>query len=117
MKGYYGQIEKDTLANNFFRTGGMRARFRKSLDAPELLVANEIYRIRFDLECTGIRIAAGQALRLLITNSAMPDFARNHNTGNESSTDLEFRVAHNKLHHSQEYASRLVIPIIDPEFH
>ena len=61
---------------------------------------------------TACRFPAGHRIRLEITSSDFPNHDRNHNTGKNDLLDPELRAAENTVWHSEEYSSRLVLPVI-----
>ena len=54
----------------------------------------------------------GHRLRLEITSSNFPRFARNLNTDKQFGTSAEMNVAHQKIFHNAQYPSHLVLPLI-----
>ena len=53
-----------------------------------------------------------QRIRLYVSSSDFPNFDRNHNTGNPYYSDTELRVAHQRVFHTEEMASCLVLPVV-----
>jgi len=92
--------------------GGIRARFRKSVKSPELLEPGKIYKYSIDLWHTGITFQKGHKIRVEISSAQFPMFSRNLNTGGNNEEDTEFIKVVQKIYHSEEYPSRLVIPVI-----
>ncbi len=90
---------------------GLRARYRESLIDPELLVPGSVYRYLVELDSTAVCFLEGHCIRLAITSSAFPFYARNQNTGNPITEDTEIVIAENKVHHSSAYPSTLQLPI------
>jgi len=92
--------------------GVARAKFRESFTTPSLLEPGKVYPVSVELYPLGTYVPQGNRIRIEITSSNFPFFARNLNTGRNSSTTTEMRVAHTKIHHSPEYPSHLVLPIL-----
>ncbi len=94
--------------------GILRARYRNSLEAPELMDPGQIYEIRIDMLATGLVFAAGHRIRLDVSSSNFPRFDRNTNTGGTIAEDREedVTVAVNRVHHDREHQSHLVLPVI-----
>ena len=92
-------------------TGMLRARYRNSLEKPELMAPNEIYLFKIELSSTCISIKPKHRIRLSITSSNFPRFARNLNTGNDPYDDTQIKKANNKIYHNKIYPSKLVLPI------
>lgn len=91
--------------------GILRARYRKGLDKPELLKANEAYEFEVDLVGTANVFKPGHRIRVDITSSNFPQFDRNLNTG-ESGSSAKIRVAKNTVFHSGDRASAIILPIV-----
>lgn len=88
----------------------LRARYRNSLERPELLTPNEIYcfTLEFGSMCNLFRPA--HVMRLAIMSSSFPTFARNQNTGNEIWDDVEVKIARNIVYHDSRHPSHLILP-------
>ena len=54
----------------------------------------------------------GHRIRIEISSSNFPRFARNLNTGGNNNDEKIGVIAHNKIHHSAKYSSQLEIPIV-----
>ena len=91
--------------------GLLRASYRNSLEKPELMKPGEIYRFVLELTSTCITFHREHRIRLSVTSSAFPSFARNLNTGRDNYEDTEIKVAHNTLHHDRMHPSHLLLPI------
>ena len=63
--------------------GIVRARYRESLSEPSLLEPDRVYRYDIPLGPVGVRIAAGNRLRVTVSSSDFPQWDRNLNTGGE----------------------------------
>jgi putative CocE/NonD family hydrolase len=61
--------------------GIVRASYRESLSAPSLLEPDRVYRYDIPLGPVGVRVAAGNRLRLTVSSSDFPQWDRNLNTG------------------------------------
>jgi uncharacterized protein len=94
--------------------GIIRARYRNGTRKQELMTPGEVYRFEIDLWATSIVFQAGHQIRVEISSSNFPRFDRNPNTGGEIATTKreECIVAHQTIHHSQEYPSHITLPII-----
>jgi putative CocE/NonD family hydrolase len=92
--------------------GKIRARFRKSVKAPELIQPHEVYEYALDLWHTAIRVTAGSRLRVEVASAAFPMFSRNLNTGGHNETETNFVVAHQTVYHDARYPSHVLLPII-----
>jgi hypothetical protein len=93
--------------------GTIRARFRNSLSKPELLEPNKIYEYTIDLWHTGITLEKGWRIRVEITSAFFPFFSRNLNTGGHNEMETDYIRAEQKIYHSKEYPSHILLPVID----
>ena len=91
--------------------GMVRARHRHSLDREDLLTPGEITEFRIKLGPTACRFLKGHRIRLEITSSDFPNYDRNHNTGRNDLTEPELTIAQQRIFHSREYPSRLVVRV------
>jgi uncharacterized protein len=91
--------------------GMMRARYRKGLEKQVFMEPGEIYKITIPMDSTGVEFKIGHRIRLSITSSEFPRYARNNNTGNPVDTDTHISVAENFVYHGEEYPSKLLLPI------
>ena len=55
--------------------------------------------------------SAGHRLRLEVSSSLFPNYARNLNTAADPYTSTAIRVAHNQVWHGGNRLSRLVLPV------
>jgi putative CocE/NonD family hydrolase len=92
--------------------GIIRARFRRSVDDPELLRPEEVYEYNIDLGGTSNVFKAGHRILLEISSSNFPKWARNLNTGANPGEDASPRVAAQTVYHDQKRASHIVLPVI-----
>jgi putative CocE/NonD family hydrolase len=91
--------------------GILRARYRNSLEREEPLVPGHVYRFDIDLWATAQVFRAGHRLRLHVTSSDFPRYARNLNTGGALGEEVEGRVVTNTIVHDASHASHVVLPI------
>ena len=98
----------------FLTDGILRARYRRSLAEPELLVPGEVYEVTVDLSVTSNVFLPGHRIRLEVSSSNFPRFDRNTNTGGVISEDgaADVQVAVNRIFHGPAHRSRLVLPVI-----
>ena len=92
--------------------GIVRARYRRSKTAPELLVPGTRYELRVEVGATGNVFLPGHRIRLEISSSNFPRYDRNPNTGAPFGTDATTVVAHQTLFHERDAASHLILPVI-----
>jgi putative CocE/NonD family hydrolase len=91
--------------------GIVRARYRESLSEPSLLEPDRIYRYDIPLGPVGVRIAAGNRLRVTVSSSDFPQWDRNLNTGGDlfSERPSAAVVATQTVLHNAEHASHLML--------
>jgi putative CocE/NonD family hydrolase len=98
----------------FVTEGILRARYRNSNegDSVELLEPGEAaeYRIRCYPAANVFR--RGHRLRLDVTSSSFPRFARNLNTGEDVATGTRMKIARQSILHTARYPSHVLLPLI-----
>lgn len=93
--------------------GILRASFRDRDALPSSIVPGQIYRFDIDLWATSYTLPAGHKLRLEISSSNFPRFSRNLNNGEPFGTSDRVEVAEQVVHHSPQYPSRIILPVIE----
>lgn len=96
--------------------GGIRGRFRNSTRVPELLEENVVYRYVIDLSHTGVTLSPGERIRLVVTSASFPEYSRNLNTGGHNEMETDYVVADQKVYHSRQYPSHLVLPVVGRDY-
>jgi predicted acyl esterase len=91
------------------QNGIVRARYRKP-QRPALLNPGVVYEFEIDVWGTAYRFAAGHAIRLDISSSDFPRFERHTNLAGEPGTSIPARQI---LHHSPEYPSHILLPVLE----
>ena len=61
---------------------------------------------------TSNHFAAGHRLRIEVSSSNFPRFDRNLNTGGNNYDETTGIVAHNVVHHSTQYPSKIVVTVV-----
>ena len=92
--------------------GILRASHRNKTESPSHINPNEIYQFNIDLWSTSYVIPAGHKLRLEISSSNFPRFARNLNNGKPFGMSSDIVIADQKVYFGEKYPSRLLLPII-----
>lgn len=97
--------------------GILRLRYRHSFSQPTLLQTDEIVPITIDLWSTANVFLAGHQLRVEVSSSCFPKFARNSNTGGEVASEARdrYQIAVNHLYHDADHPSYLLLPLIERE--
>ncbi|CAN5885456.1 CocE/NonD family hydrolase [soil metagenome] len=94
--------------------GIVRARYRDSLSEPTLLEPNHVYQYTIALGPVGVRVAAGNRIRLDVSSSDFPQWDRNMNTGGPPGHEgiVESCVATQVVLHDSDHPSHLVLPVV-----
>ncbi|WP_412971877.1 CocE/NonD family hydrolase [Glaciecola sp. MF2-115] len=90
-----------------------RARYREGYNKPSMMKEGEVYKIDMTPMTTSIEFQKGHRIRVEVTSSNFPKFARNLNTGGNNYDESEGVVAHNTVHFSAEHPSYLILPIVE----
>ena len=89
-----------------------RVRYREGYDKEVFMKEGEVYKVKLTPMATSNYFKKGHRIRIEVSSSNFPRFARNLNTGGRNYDEKEGVVAHNKVHHSKEYPSHIEIPIV-----
>ena len=79
----------------------------------ELLKAGELAQIPFEFNWAAWRLPAGAHLRVVIAPLNSPKYQKNYNTGGRIGYERleDARIAHIRLLHDAQHASRLIVPL------
>ena len=92
--------------------GIIRARYREGFEQPKLLKVSYVYEYEIKVGVTSNVFKKGHRIRLEVSSSNFPRFDRNLNTGSDMYNSTEMRVAQQTIHHSEQYPSQLILPVI-----
>ncbi len=94
--------------------GIVRARFRDSLAAPTPIEPDRVYRYEIPLGPVGVRIPAGHRLRLSVSSSDFPQWARNLNSGGPLYAEgpIAAVVATQVVLHDATHPSCVTLPVM-----
>lgn len=96
----------------FLCHGALRARFRESVEEPELLDPGAVYAFDLSMDPTGIRFLPGHRIRVEVTSSWLTRWDRNTNSGAANNfLDDELIVAHQTVFHERGRASHVLLPV------
>ena len=95
--------------------GVLRARYRNSMSTPEFMEKDKVYEFSIDLSHTGNTFSKGERIRMEISSSSFPEYSRNLNTGGHNEMEIEYVSAVQRIFHSEEYPSHLLVPVIKME--
>ena len=90
-----------------------RARYREGLTKKVWMERDKVYKIQINLNAASNYFASGHIIRLQVSSSNFPMYERNLNTGGNNYDETEWVLAENTIHHSKEYPSHLILPIIE----
>lgn len=94
--------------------GIVRGRFRESQEKEDLLVPGKVYEYTISAWSTCVQLQKGHQLRLELSSSAFPKFARNMNKGGNDATETQGIVAEQTIYHDASHPSYLLVPIVPP---
>lgn len=89
-----------------------RARYRDGYDKKVLMQSGETYELTPTPMSTSYRFKPGHRIRIEISSSKFPQYMRNLNTGGNNYDETKGVVAHNTVHHSSEYPTRVLLPVV-----
>ncbi len=89
-----------------------RARYREGYDKEVFMKEGQVYELKMTPMATSNYFKKGHRIRIEVSSSNFPRFARNLNTGGKNYDESEGVIAHNTIHHSETHPSRIVIPIV-----
>lgn len=89
-----------------------RVRFREGYEKEVFMEKGEVYKVDLSALSTSNYFAEGHSVRIEISSSNFPRFARNLNTGGNNYDEKEGIIAHNRVHHSKQYASQIKLPMV-----
>jgi putative CocE/NonD family hydrolase len=92
--------------------GIVRASLRESLEKPSLLEPSKVYAYTINVWDTSWEFQPGSRIRLEISSSNFPRFARNLNTGKHFGTSAEIKKATQTIYHDAQYPSHVVLPVV-----
>ena len=105
-------VEPDGTAWNLDETI-KRARYREGFDREVFMEPGEIVELEFAPLATSNLFRAGHRIRVEISSSNYPRFARNLNMGTHNARETEHRIARNAVHHGPEHPSRIELTVIE----
>ncbi|MGB5359231.1 MAG: CocE/NonD family hydrolase, partial [Eudoraea sp.] len=88
-----------------------RVRYREGYDKEVFMEKENVYEINLTPMATSNFFEKGHRIRIEVSSSNFPRFARNLNTGGDNFDEKEGVVARNSVHHSKQYPSQIRLPI------
>ena len=89
-----------------------RARYREGYEKEVWMESGKVYPLELTPMATSNYFAKGHRLRIEISSSNFPRFARNLNTGGNNFDEKEGVIANNIIYHNAQYPSQITVPII-----
>lgn len=89
-----------------------RVRYREGYDNEVFMEKGNVYEVNLTPMSTSNYFKEGHRIRIEISSSNFPRFDRNLNTGGNNYDESEGVTATNSIHHSTEYPSRIVLPVV-----
>ena len=93
----------------------LRMRYRDGMEREVFMEAGETYDITLPPILMSRRIEAGHALRVEVSSSNFPSYARNLNTAADPYTSTDFQVAVNTIHVGEGTASYISLPVVEDQ--
>ena len=84
-----------------------RVRYREGYEKEVFMEEGNVYEVELTPMSTSNFFEKGHRIRIEISSSNFPRFARNLNTGGNNFDESEGVIAHNSIHHSSDYPSVL----------
>jgi putative CocE/NonD family hydrolase len=88
-----------------------RIRYREGYDKEVFMESGKVYKVDLTPMATSNYFEKGHRIRIEVSSSNFPRFARNLNTGGNNYDESKGVVATNKIHHSKQYPSQIQLPI------
>lgn len=89
-----------------------RVRYREGYDKEVFMENDKVYKIDLTPMATSNYFDKGHSIRIEVSSSNFPRFARNLNTGGRNYDEKEAVIATNAVHHSKQYPSQIRLPVI-----
>jgi putative CocE/NonD family hydrolase len=95
--------------------GILRLRYRHSFTQPTLMTPGDVVEAHVDLWSTANVFLAGHRLRIEVSSSCFPKFARNSNSGGDVANEdaADYQRASNQVYHDSTYPSQIILPLIE----
>jgi len=90
-----------------------RVRYREGYDKEVFMEKGRIYKVPVSSMSTSNYFLPGHRIRIEVSSSNFPRYARNLNTGGNNYDETEAVVAHNKVHHSDVYPSQIRVFMVN----
>jgi putative CocE/NonD family hydrolase len=91
-----------------------RMRYREGEDTPVFMKAGEFYRVTPPAMLVANVFLKGHRVRIEVSSSNFPSYARNLNTANDPYTSTQTAIARNTVAHGADRLSRISLPVVKP---
>jgi hypothetical protein len=88
-----------------------RVRYREGYDRTVFMEQGQVYKVKMPSMVTSNVFKKGHRIRLDVSSSNFPRFARNLNTGGPNYNESKPSIAHNVVHHSKLHPSRVIFTV------
>jgi putative CocE/NonD family hydrolase len=89
-----------------------RVRYREGYEKEVFMEKDQVYKVDLTPMSTSNYFEKGHRIRIEVSSSNFPRFARNMNTGGNNYDEKEGVVARNTIHHSSEHPSQIRLPMV-----
>ena len=89
-----------------------RARYREGYDREVFMDKGKVYKVSLSPMSTSNYFKKGHRIRIEVSSSNFPRFARNLNTGGNNFDEKVGVIATNNIHYSKRYPSQIRIPVV-----
>jgi hypothetical protein len=90
-----------------------RVRYREGYDKPPVwMEKGQVYKVTLQPMQISNYFAPGHRVRVEVSSSNFPRFDRNLNTGGNNYDESTGVIAHNQVHHSQQYPSSVTLSVV-----
>ena len=89
-----------------------RVRYREGYDKEVFMDKGNVYKVDLSQMSTSNYFKKNHKIRIEISSSNFPRFARNLNTGGDNFNESKGIIAKNTIHHSKKYPSSITLPIV-----
>ena len=89
-----------------------RVRYREGYDKEVFMEKGKVYKVNMTPMSTSNYFKKGHQIRIEISSSNFPRFARNLNTGGNNYDETKSVIANNKIHYSKKHPSSITLPIV-----
>lgn len=89
------------------------ARYANGWENPEPLEEGEVYKLDIDMRSTGIAFDKGHRIAVFVQSSSTPAYEVHPNSYEPVMSYDNSPVAHQQIHTSKKYPSRIILPVIE----